>query len=187
MMLGPQIDALGPDTQLVTLTAGGNDIGYVGDLFAMASRNKGGLISAAVALFWKGAKPITERNFSALDANLRTTLREIQRRSPKARIIVVTYPTILPTEGTCPALGIAAAQATLMRAVGETLAQVTRDAAQSLGIAVVDIAALSAGHDACSTTPWVNGIRPKSGAAFHPTLAGASATAHAIAEMLSEK
>ncbi len=56
MMLGPQIDALGPDTRLVTLTAGGNDIGYVGDLTAMAYHNRGGTVGSAVGMFWKGAK-----------------------------------------------------------------------------------------------------------------------------------
>lgn len=186
MMLGPQVDALGPNTRLVTLTVGGNDIGYVGDLVAMGWRNKGGIIGAAVALLWKGAKPIAERDFPALDANLRATLREIQRRSPNARIMVVTYPTILPPAGTCPSLSITAAQAAHMRLVGEKLAEVTRDAAHSMGIAVVDVATLSADHNACSRQPWVNGISPKSGAAFHPTFAGARATAQAIAKQLAE-
>ncbi|MBV1687797.1 hypothetical protein KRR38_08935 [Novosphingobium sp. G106] len=42
MLLPPQIDALGPGTRLVTLTAGGNDVGYVGDITIMAFKRRGG-------------------------------------------------------------------------------------------------------------------------------------------------
>jgi hypothetical protein len=72
-----------------------------------------------------------------------------------------------------------------MRPVAARLAEVTRAAAFAAGAAVVDMATLSAGHDACSAAPWVNGIVPEKGAPFHPTLAGARATARAIAEALS--
>ncbi|WP_375402037.1 SGNH/GDSL hydrolase family protein [uncultured Sphingomonas sp.] len=178
MMLGPQIDALGPETRLVTLTAGGNDVGYIGDLTAMAYRNGGGVLGAAIGAFWKGAKPVAERDFVSLDEKLRATLRKIARRSPHARIVVVTYPTILPGQGTCPSIGLTEEQAALMRTVGEKLAQTTR--AVGTGATIVDMAVLSAGHDACSKAPWVNGFEPETGASFHPTLQGARATAKAI-------
>jgi lysophospholipase L1-like esterase len=44
MYLRPQIDALGPDTRLVTLTAGGNDVSYVGDLVFLAHRNRKNIV-----------------------------------------------------------------------------------------------------------------------------------------------
>lgn len=181
MLLGAQIDALGPDTRLVTLTAGGNDVGYVGDLTAMAYSNRGGIIGTLVGVFWNGAKPVAERKFSDLENNLTATLFEIRRRSPSARIVVATYPTILPDSGTCAALGISEGQAELMRVVGLKLAETTRTAAVKAGVTIVDVASLSHGHDACQNDPWVNGFRPKAGADFHPTLAGARATAQAVA------
>ncbi|WP_188445143.1 SGNH/GDSL hydrolase family protein [Sphingomonas psychrolutea] len=185
MLLGPQIDALGPDTRLVTLTAGGNDVGYVGDLIAIAYSNRGGVIGGVVGAFWRGAKPISKRPFDDLAMTLRETLHEIQRRSPQARIIVVTYPTILPDGPICASAGITEAQAALMRGVGVKLAATTREAAAAAGATVVDMALLSKGHDACSTDPWINGFRPAAGADFHPTLAGARATAEAIAKAIA--
>ncbi len=186
MFQGPQIDALGPDTRLVTLTAGGNDIAYVGDLTALAYQQRGGVAGFLIGLFWNGAQPAAERNFEALRANLVSTLREIARRAPNARIFVVTYPAILPPEGTCPALGIGADDAGLMRQVGVRLAEVTREAAKEAGATVVDMDQLSAGHDACAPEPWVNGAAPKQGAPFHPTLAGARAAAETIKHALEE-
>lgn len=185
MMLGPQIDALGPATRLVTLTAGGNDVSYVGDLIAMAYSNRGGVIGKIVGATWRGAKPISERNFDALETAFATVLQEIKRRAPNARIVVVTYPTILPDNGNCAQLGISEDQAVLMRSVGVRLAEVTRNAATHAGATVVDMASLSRGHDVCSRDPWVNGFRPVAGADFHPTLAGARATAETIVKAIA--
>lgn len=180
VFLGPQIDALGPRTRLVTMTAGGNDIGYVGDLTAMAYRRRGGVAGFLVGRFWNGAQPVAERKFDQLRANLVATLGEIRRRAPQARIFMVTYPVIVPPKGTCTGLGINEDEAALMRSVGVRLAEVTREAAQEAGVTVIAMDQLSASHDACAASAWVNGAEPEHGAPFHPTLAGARATAELI-------
>ncbi len=180
MFLGPQIGALGPATRLVTLTAGGNDVAYVGDLISMAFRRRGGVTGFLIGRFGSSARPADERKFDQLKADLLATLREIRRRAPKAQVFVVTYPAILPPDGTCPALGISEDDARLMREVGAMLAEVTRATANETGATVVDMDQASAGHDACASVAWVNGAAPETGAPFHPTLAGARATAEAI-------
>ena len=187
VFLGPQIDALGPDTQLVTLTIGGNDISYVGDLTFMAFRRRGGFTGALAGLVWSGAKPVQDRKFGKLQQDLTATLREIRRRAPKARVFVAPYPVIVPNSGTCPKLGIDEQQASLMRSVGLRLAEVTRAATQEAGATFVDLADASMGHDACAAGPWVNGSTPASGAAFHPTLAGAKGVANQIMTNLNEE
>lgn len=183
--LGPQIGALGPDTRLVTLTVGGNDVAYIGDLIAIAYDNRGGLIGAAVRALKSAPKPLEERDFIGLETNLREALREIRMRSPAARIIVATYPIVVPQTGDFTVLGATDEQAALLRSVGEKLAHTTRDVCSSLSVEIVDMAALSASHHAASAEPWVNGFRPRTGASFHPTLAGATATAQAIARLVA--
>lgn len=178
--LGPQIDAIGPQTRLVTLTVGGNDVGYVGDLTMMAFRNRGGLTGWLISNLTSEASPVEDRDFKTLKSDLVTTLRELSRRAPRAKIIVVTYPTILPARGTCENVGVNEAQAALIRSVGNKLAVVTREAAQETGATLVDMATLSINHDACSAVAWVNGASPEDGAIFHPSEIGANATAKAI-------
>ncbi|MBP6581632.1 MAG: SGNH/GDSL hydrolase family protein [Sphingorhabdus sp.] len=187
VFLGPQIDALGPDTQLVTLTIGGNDIGYVGDLTFMAFRNRGGFTGALAGLVWHGAKPAQDRNFSKLQRDLVASLREIKRRAPKARVFVVPYPAILPESDTCAKLGIDDHQAAVMRSVGLRLFEVTRAAVQEAGATFVDLTDASTGHNACAAEPWVNGSAPASGAAFHPTLEGAKGVAAQIMTTFNEE
>jgi len=60
---GPQIRALGPETRLVTLTVGGNDVGYIGDLSLMAMRRDRGLFAALAKATWHGPKLASERDF----------------------------------------------------------------------------------------------------------------------------
>lgn len=185
-MLGPQIDVLGPDTRLVTLTAGGNDIGYVGDLAAMAYRNHGGLLGAVAAAQWRGRTAASQQGFAALGRTFQATLRAIHLRAPLAQIVVVTYPAILPESGTCPPLAITSPQADRLRRVAALLAQATREAAAKVGATLVDMA-LPKGHDVCSARPWVNGFHPRTGADFHPNFAGAHATAEAIENSLERR
>lgn len=181
---GPQIDAVGTNTELVTITAGGNDIDYVGDLVMMSYQNREGIVGALLDRFWHGAKPVEERQFAQLKNEMVATFHEIALRAPHARIVVVTYPAILPPTGTCAQIDIRDAESALMKSVGTRLAEVTREAAQTAGATLVEMATLSTGHDACSADPWVNGAKPEQGAAFHPTLAGAQATARQIRLML---
>lgn len=47
----PQIDALSENTQLVTLTTGGNDMSYVGDLTFLAARSRADAIGWLLR-FW---------------------------------------------------------------------------------------------------------------------------------------
>jgi len=184
---GPQIDALGPATELVTLTAGGNDINYVGDLVLLSYQQRGGIFGAVLGRFWHGAKPAAERQFEQLQSEMVATLGEIAKRAPHAQIVVITYPAILPATGTCAQIGISEIAAARMREVGARLAEVTRAAAQATGTTLIDMTTAGAGHDACSAEPWVNGAKPAHGALFHPTLAGAQAAARQIQLTLDQQ
>jgi hypothetical protein len=97
---------------------------------------------------------------------------------------VVTYPAILPPHGSCPTLGISEAEAALMRQVGARLAEVTCTAARETGADFVDMETVSIDHHACAAIPWVNGWKKTEGTKFHPTSAGAEATAKEIARLL---
>ncbi len=180
---GPQIRAIGPETRLVTITVGGNDIGYISDLSLLAARHSNSVWGWLVRTFWRGARAPEARDWSKLQDELSITIRAINKRAPNARVVVATYPTILPPAGSCDRVALTNAEADLMRAVGDRLAETTQVAAKKGGAIVVDMHRLGAAHNACSVSPWTNGY---SGIApFHPTLEGARATAEAIARKLN--
>ena len=180
-----QISAITRQTQLVTMTVGGNDISYIGDLSQLAARHTHTLFGRLVALFWKG--PRTDRGYEALQRNLLATLRAIRAKAPFSTIVVATYPTIVPRVGTCTTLGLTEAEAASMRSVGDQLAAVTKSVATRGGAILVDMNALGVTHDACSPFPWTRGWTNGGIAPFHPTLAGAVATAQAIAAAIANQ
>lgn len=180
----PQRDALARDTKLVTITSGGNDIHYVGDLTLIAAGNARSFTGWLVRLFWSGPLRPGQRDYANVRDDLAEAVSQARRRSPQARIVLVTYPAILPPSGTCPRLGISAEQAQEMRAVGEQLAAATRAAADASGALLVDMQHLGVDHHACAAEPWVNGWLDAQGAQFHPTLLGARETAAAVAELV---
>jgi lysophospholipase L1-like esterase len=184
LFLGPQLDALGTATKLVTITSGGNDVGYTGDLMARSGA------MGRLGKWWHGVvRPAASRPYGRVTETLEKIVAEIRKRAPHAEILIINYPSILPTEGTCAGLGITAGQAQISREVARRLADATRLAADRAGVTLVDMAEHSARNHACSDKPWVygqsgKGTPPGEGAAFHPNAEGAAATADRIASTL---
>lgn len=181
---GAQIRTITADTRLVTLTVGGNDIGYVGDLSLLAARKDPTLFGWLVRTLWKGPKAPADRDYARLQAELLATLSAVRERAPGATVVVATYPTTLPPAGTCARIALTAAEAELMRDVGDRLAAATAAAAREGGALLVDMNALGAANSACAAEPWTTGWKDAGPAPFHPTRAGAAATARAVAAVL---
>jgi len=182
VFLGPQLEAIGINARLVTITSGGNDADYIGDL-TFASGSAGALGN----LFRKEPKPVADRDFAKISVNFRKIVQAIRQRAPKAIIVLVSYPTVLPAHGTCASLGFGQNMADIGRQVAARLHEATRIAAEQSGALFVDMATASAGHDACSPDPWVNGAAPANGAPFHPNQAGAKATAAEVFKAIAGK
>lgn len=179
----PQIDGVGRETKLVTITVGGNDVGYGSDLVLTSYRNKGPVLGFLLGLVSSDPLPTAQRDFQKVYAGLTSAIAEIKRRAPKVKVVVITYPAVLPARGTCSALRISKDQADLMRSVAERLAEVTKAAAAHAGASVLDMATLSAGHEACSAAPWTSGTLTDE-TPFHPTNAGTTATSGALFKLV---
>lgn len=199
--LAPQIDALTADTALVTITIGGNDVGYVGRLF-MASCKGGADLPASAAAMCKGmaarqqaggasaslpAIP-TEAAWATLAGSLDRATSEVRRRAPRARLIFVDYVTLLPSGALCPQVPLNANDAASARATARRLAQETAAAAKRAEAQTLRVSVLSQGHDACAAQPWANGFIAREGVdpftPYHPNLAGMTAIATALDRML---
>ncbi|KQP46265.1 hypothetical protein ASF44_25095 [Pseudorhodoferax sp. Leaf274] len=182
--LPAQIDALGPATRLVTVTIGGNDVGYVGHL----------LHASCSALAAQGRVPAgrcrpveasTDADFAALDGAMRAIAAAVRARAPQAQLVFIDYLTLLPPAHTCAATPLSAAEAERARTVAARLLALTADVAQGTGALLLGAASLSVGHDACAAEPWVQGYpAADKGAPYHPNLAGMSALAQALDRLL---
>ena len=186
----PQIAALDGAESLVTVTIGGNDVGYVPLLMAAAvprPARRLPLLGARISelLAW----PTRDRALGEVFDSLCAVGRALRERAPRARIFFVDYLTILPPAG-APAPPLSQADAELGRHVAGTLARLTAEAAAATGCEIVSAAAASRERHAWSAEPWTTmparyGVPlPGRPAPLHPNGAGMRAVADLVAAQL---
>ncbi|WP_199189727.1 SGNH/GDSL hydrolase family protein [Mycobacterium sp. ENV421] len=179
----PQIDALDGTEELVTVTIGGNDVGYVPLLFAATLPPVLHKLPALGARLHELLDPAARgAALNQVGASLREVGRVLRERSPRARIMFVDYLTLLPPPGT-PAPPLPDEVADLGRHVATRLADQTFEAATATGCEVIHAAEMSRDHHPWSAEPWTVGAgsvlpwRPKP---WHPNAAGMRAVADLI-------
>lgn len=199
--LPPQVAALTQDTRLVTVTIGGNDVGYVAGLFAGSCSDSPAVTetvqTACSALRQRGSgRPVVsaalsdDEKWKAAEAGLSAIAAEVAIRSPKARLVFVQYLTLVPVGSLCGVMPLSPAAAEQARKTAARLADITAAVALKSGAEVLRVADISAGHDACAASPWVTGFVPTAAATatgfvpYHPNLAGMTAVAEALIKKL---
>ena len=186
-IIPPQLDALTPDTRLVTITIGGNDLGYIGGLVASSCAGlqaETGVDADCGPLL----APPAEKTFADLAQRMDAVAKEARRRAPEAQLVFVDYLAVLPEAGTCPATPLNDFAADGARYTARRLAGITRTVAGDNGASIITASEFSKGHDACSAEPWMHGYpRPEApikGTLYHPNVAGMTAVADALEELL---
>lgn len=182
--LPAQVDAIGPDTRLVTVTIGGNDVGYIGTMMSLSCRTLAGTDPVAAdkcrAPAWAD-----EAAFTRLAAALDRIAATVRTRAPKALLVFVDYPAVLPPTGTCAATPLRTEDADRLRAIDQRVRDLTAQAAAKAGAIILKASDLSRDHGACGAEAWMNGSPPPAGmAAYHPNLVGMQAVAEALDRLL---
>lgn len=184
----PQVSALTGSEELVTVTIGGNDVGYVPMLYAA------GLPRPVRKLPLLGKALRAQLNPRAHDEALEkvgTSLEEVGRtlrsRAPHAKVLFVDYLTLLPPPGV-PARPLSDSDVATGRRVADTLVRLTAEAAVATGCGLVRAAEHSRAHHAWSAEPWTTRFGlplPGRPAPLHPNEAGMRAVADLIVAQLT--
>lgn len=184
----PQVTVLDGSETLVTVTIGGNDVGYVPMLTAA------GLPSVARSLPLLGGRlrelldpTARDRALVEVGESLKRVGRTVRQRAPRARVLFIDYLTLLPPPGqdATPLSDVDAADA---RRVAATLERLTSEAAATTGCELVPAAEASRTHDAWSADPWTTkptkfGVPlPGRPVPAHPNAAGMRAVADLVTE-----
>ncbi|MDQ0755297.1 SGNH/GDSL hydrolase family protein [Arthrobacter sp. B3I4] len=166
-----QLKKLNPSTELVTITAGGNNLGF------------GTIVTKCVtAMFNPAAAPDCDKASNAAAAQIASgklagdvaaMIQSVQAAAPNARIVVTGYPylydPIAPGQTDPTSLFIYRATA-LADGLNATIAA----AAKATGAQYVDVRGAFLGHGINSANPWINLdlANPASPDNFHPNAAG---------------
>lgn len=178
--LPPQISAVTAGTRLVTITIGGNDVGYVAGLKAYSCQNTGGQNCRQVD------QNAMREALTVVDEKIGAVISAVHERAPHARVLIVDYLTVLPRTGpACDGVPLTPAQLAFEREVADGLATQTRRAARVERAVLIRASAASVTHDACTTVPWMERYTTTDGRApYHPNAAGMAAVADLIARKL---
>ncbi|MGH3770095.1 MAG: SGNH/GDSL hydrolase family protein [Pseudonocardiaceae bacterium] len=173
----PQFDALRPDTDLVTLTIGGNDI-TMGDFWVTCARlgTTDPFGDPCERQATAGGTDRYAQLIAAAAPQVARVLDGIRARSPRATVLLVGYPRLLPPALGCyPVFPIALGDVPYVDGVQRQLTAMLAGQAVHHGAVFVDSYAGSLGHDACETpqVKWVEGPTPTSPAyPDHPNALG---------------
>jgi lysophospholipase L1-like esterase len=156
-MLSDQIPKIPASTDIVTITSGGNDLGYIGGL--------------STGIF---NRDVTE---DMVVQRWNNALAKIHTMVPKAKVYLVEYLTILgPDVKPNVSVPFNATRIEAHRGVAATLLRATLRAAEGkeTWVKVVPVAKASVKNGVGSSEPWVNSNKVGSlgGVAWHPNSAG---------------
>ena len=162
-LLATQIQAVTSATTLVTMTIGGNDIGFANLIYQCT------LSDCSAAL-------------DSTRANLETTLGGAldqvytsvkSRAAAGAKIIVLGYPRVFSGASCLGTLGISSAEEAKANALADALDQVIATHAATDGVTYKSAIGAFTGHAVCSSSPWLNGLNLfATGESYHPNRNG---------------
>jgi lysophospholipase L1-like esterase len=183
----PQVTALDGSESLVTITIGGNDVGYVPLLTAAALPHAVRSVPVLGDRVRELVDPAArDRDLVDVAEKLENVGREVRSRAPRARVLFVDYLTLLPPAGE-EAAPLSGVEAALGRRVAATLERLTAEAAKASGCGLVRASDASRAHHPWSADPWTTkpsryGL-PIPGRPFpaHPNAAGMRAVAELVA------
>lgn len=178
----PQFDALSADTQIVTLTISGNDIGFTEVINNCISSTPHGT-PCQDHYVHDGVDELANR-IAATAPKVDAVLQGIHDRAPQAAVYLVNYLDILPLtgDGCWPQMPITVEDLPYLRGVENQLNQMLADEAGANGATLVDAFTPSIGHDACQlpTDRWVEPVIPIGAYPVHPNIVGMAGTAAAV-------
>lgn len=171
-----QVGSLSSATDFVSITIGGNDVGFSDLIFNCA----GSFSFNCGAAVEETKRKIREE----LPAKLDATYRDIRAAAPAATVVVLGYGRLFGKKLTCAAAnGITSPEAVWANEVADLLDATIADrvAAAGAGFVYKSMIAPFNNHDVCATDPYVNGKSWSVADGYHPTRSGyANAMAPAV-------
>ena len=180
-MLATQMTALGPGTDLVTVSIGGNDIGWARVVTAC-------LIGAEEQCA-QAVATTSDAITNELPAGLDAAYTQIRAAAPNAHVVITGYPRLFsPEHGDFVPLPqvpatISVAEQELLNDGADLLNAVIADAAADHGFQFVDVTSRFIGHGVNAPQAWLTGLDQP--VPLHPTATGQHAYGVALRSQIN--
>ena len=164
-VIASQLSALSASTTLVSITIGGNDVGFSSTMETCVLSSTSSCVAAVDA---------DEALISSqLPGELSSVLSDIASAAPNAMVVVLGYPDLYDLSKSADCIGLSTTDRTdLNQAAGELDGAIAA-AATARGDAYVDARPAFAGHNICDSRPWLHAVNFLDiSESYHPTAAG---------------
>ena len=163
-LMANQISSVDSATTLVTVTIGGNDIGFAD------------LIYQCTVADCSAALDSTRSSLeSVLGPRLDAVYGAIKGRAMGAKIVVLGYPRMFNGSSCLGAFGISATERTKANQLADALDQTIGTHASTAGVTYKSALSSFSTHAVCSSSPWLNGLNLfNTGESYHPNKSGHS-------------
>jgi lysophospholipase L1-like esterase len=146
-LMANQIGSVTADTAIVTVTIGGNDIGF-SDLIVQCTLAN---CSAALDSTRASLRTVLEPRLDAVYAAIRS-------RALSATVVVLGYPRLFSTASCFGTLGISATERAKANLLAEDIDTLSNERAGLAGVTYTSSLGKFSGHAVCSSSAWVNGL-----------------------------
>ncbi|MGI5120828.1 SGNH/GDSL hydrolase family protein [Marinactinospora thermotolerans] len=193
-----QLDRVTAHASLVTIGIGGNDLGFTSVLKTCMLRVP--LLDSGACI---GQEEEIDRRMGAFEETFEELIGEVRDRAPDARVVVLGYPRLFPTEPTGMYYTLTSSDQVWLNETVERFNDQIRaavditdteiaEAGQTGSVEFVDVYDALAGHEVGSEDPWVNGVLLRDlteglkidRSTFHPNAAGQEAVGERVRERI---
>lgn len=172
-----QLGALNSSTDLVTITIGGNDLGFADVITECALPSWMSDCRGAIA----GGRSILTNQLPGRYDSLFTAIRS---KAPNARVVVATYPRLFNGQDCNAFTWFTPGEESSLNSAADDLDSLLLTKATAHGFQTVDVRSAFNNHRVCDPVEWINGLSYPIIESYHPNRTGHAAYASAISPVL---
>jgi lysophospholipase L1-like esterase len=165
--ISSQLSALSASTTLVSLTDGGNDVGFSS---VMETCNEYFFsTSTCVSAVDQAESEIA----NDLPGSLNTLLSDIKAHAPNAKVVFLDYPDLYDLSQSSSCVGLSTTDRTDLNQAADQLDAQIKAAAGRYGDTFADVRPYFSGHEICDSNSWLNSVELFDiHTSYHPTATG---------------
>lgn len=149
-IISSQLSPLSSSTSLVSVTAGGNDVGFADVMITCVLLSTSSCVSAI--------DQAESEMQSTLPGALDTMLSDINADAPNARVVVLGYPELYDLSKSSSCIGLSTTDRTDLNQAADELDSTIQTAAQTEGDTFADVRSQFSGHQICDSDSWLNSV-----------------------------
>jgi len=177
-VLSSQLSALSAATTLVSITIGGNDVGFSSVMETCVLLPTSSCLSAV-----QHAESLTA---TQLPGELDSVLNAIRADAPNARVVVLDYPELYDLSRSSSCIGLSTIDRTNLNQGADQLDSQIQAAAVRHGDVFADVRNAFSGHEICDSSSWLHSVNILDvSESYHPTASGQSGAYYPVFSSLA--